>query len=56
MRVTVRGLLALPLAPTVSAVVRVCTLPEVDVAKFQMTSLGVEERQPVWVVESAAVV
>ena len=54
--VAVSGLLALPLAPTVKADVRVCTLPGVAVEKFHMTSIGVVVRQPVRVVVSAAVV
>ena len=49
-RVTASGLLACPLAPTVSGVVRVCELPLVPVEKFQVTVLGVAARQPAWVV------
>jgi hypothetical protein len=49
--VTVR----VPLAPTISGVVRVCELPVVPVAKFQSTNEVVFE-QPVWAVDSALVV
>ena len=54
--VTASGLLACPLAPTVSGVVSVCELPDVDVEKFQVTPLGVEARHPACVVVSAFVV
>jgi hypothetical protein len=54
-RVTTRGLLEAPLAPTVSVEARVCELPVVDVAKFQRTSLVVEEH-PVWAALSALLV
>lgn len=54
--VTARGLLAWPLAPTVSALVSVCELPEVAVEKFQITSLGVEARHPGWVLVRPLVV
>jgi len=54
-RVTTRGLLAAPLAPTVNGVARVCEVPLVAVEKFQITSLVVAV-QPVWVVVSALVV
>jgi hypothetical protein len=53
--VTTNGLLAAPLAPTVRAVVRVCELPLVAVAKFQVTPLVVV-LHPVWAVVSALVV
>ena len=55
-RVTARGLLACPLAPTVSGVVRVCELPLDPVAKFQVTPLGVAAAQPATGVERAFVV
>ena len=51
--VTAKGLLACPLAPTVSAVVSVCELPDVAVEKFHVTWLGVAARHPVCVVVSA---
>ena len=54
--VTVSGLLALPLAATVSGVVSVWLLPLVVVEKFHVTSLGVEARQPACVVVNAFVV
>ena len=54
--VTTSGLLAAPLAPTVNGVVKVCELPLVAVAKFQVTPLGVVEMQPVCVVDRALVV
>ena len=54
--VTVSGLSALPLAPTVSGVVSVWLLPLVAVAKFHATSLGVEAKQPACVVVNAFVV
>jgi hypothetical protein len=54
--VTAKGLLAAPLAPTVSAVVSVCELPDVADEKFHVTALGVAARHPVWVVVSALVV
>jgi hypothetical protein len=54
--VTVSGLLALPLAATVSAVVNVWLLPLVVVESFHVTSLGVEATQPVCVVVNAFVV
>jgi hypothetical protein len=54
--VTASGLLACPLAPTVTGLVKVCELPLVEVEKFQMTPLGVAARHPVWVVASALVV
>jgi hypothetical protein len=54
--VTVSGLLAFPLAATVSGVVSVCELPLVVVEKLHVTSLGVEARHPVCVVLSALVV
>jgi hypothetical protein len=54
--VTVSGLLAWPLAATVSGEVSVCELPLVLVEKFQMTPLGVLDTHPVWVVLSALVV
>ena len=54
--VTVSGLLALPLAATVSGVVSVWLLPLVVVAKFHVTSLGVEATQPACVVVNAFVV
>jgi len=55
-KVTVKGLLACPLALTVRALVRVWELPLVAVEKFQITSLGVEAMQPVWVTLRALVV
>jgi hypothetical protein len=55
-KVTVSGLLALPLAATVSGVVSVWLLPLVVVEKFQATSLGVEATQPACVVLKALVV
>jgi hypothetical protein len=54
-RVTTSGLLAAPLAPTVTAVGRVCELPLVDVAKFHVTPLVVVEH-PVCAVVRALVV
>jgi hypothetical protein len=54
--VTAKGLLACPLAPTVTGVVSACELPVVAVEKFHVTWLGVAARQPVCVVVSALVV
>jgi hypothetical protein len=54
--VTANGLFACPLAPTVSAVVSVCELPDAAVEKFQVTWLGVAARHPVCVVVRALVV
>lgn len=45
-RVTANGLFGVPLAPTVSGAVNVCELPFTDVAKFQVTVLGVLARHP----------
>jgi hypothetical protein len=45
-----------PLAATVTGVASVCAEPELDEAKFQVTPLGVVERQPVCVVANAEVV
>jgi hypothetical protein len=53
--VTVSGLLALPLGPTVRAVVSVCALPEEPVAKVHETRL-VDVEQPVWPVPRPEVV
>ena len=50
---TASGLLALPLAATVSGVVSVWLLPLVAVAKFHVTSLGVVAKQPACVVVNA---
>ena len=44
--VTASGLLGAPLAATVSGAVNVWELPLADVAKFQVTVLGVEARHP----------
>ena len=54
-KVTVNGLFALPLAPTVIADVNVCALPVVAVEKFQRTLL-VDVVQPACAVVSAEVV
>jgi hypothetical protein len=54
--VTANGLFACPLAPTVSAVVSVCELPDAAVEKFHVTWLGVAARHPVCVVVRALVV
>jgi hypothetical protein len=51
--VTAKGLLAWPLAPTVSGLVRVWELPDVAVEKFQVTALGVAARHPACVVVRA---
>jgi hypothetical protein len=53
--VTTSGLLLAPLAPTVSALVNVCDVPLVEVAKFQPTRLVVFEH-PVCAVVNALVV
>lgn len=53
--VIVKGLLALPFGPITSAVVKVCSVPDVDVAYSQLTSLVVA-LQPTMEVESADVV
>jgi len=45
-RVTTNGLFGAPLDPTVSGVVSAWEFPPADVAKFQVTSLGVLARQP----------
>ena len=55
-RVTASGLLGAPLAATVSGVVKVWELPLADVAKFQVTVLGVEARHPGNTVAKALVV
>jgi hypothetical protein len=54
-RVTTSGLLLAPLAPTVNALVKVCEVPLVLVAKLQLTRLVVAEH-PVCAVASALVV
>lgn len=54
--VTVSGLLAFPLPPTTKGVVKVWELPLVAVEYAQMTSLGVDARQPACVVVSPLVV
>jgi hypothetical protein len=54
--VTTSGLLGAPLAPTVTAVVKVWEVPLVVVANAHVTPLGVEAIQPVWVVDRALVV
>jgi hypothetical protein len=54
--VTAKGLLACPLAPTVSGVVSVWEVPDVAVEKFHVTWLGVAARHPPCVVVSALVV
>jgi hypothetical protein len=53
--VTTSGLFGAPLAPTVSGVVSAWELP-LDVAKFQVTVLGVLARHPGWGVVRALVV
>ena len=53
LNVTTSGLLALPLAATVNGEVRVWLLPLVVVEKFHVTSLGVVDKQPAWVVVNA---
>jgi hypothetical protein len=44
-----------PFAATVRGVGRVCAVPHVEVAKFQVTLIGVDERKPFWVVDNAEV-
>lgn len=51
-KVTVRGLFEFPLGPTVTGVVRVCAVPDDDVVKAQITSLGELAMHPVSVVRS----
>jgi len=46
LKVTASGLLGAPLGATVSGVVNAWELPLTDVAKFQITALGVEARHP----------
>ena len=45
-----------PLPATVTGVASVWAVPDVEVAKFHVTPLGVVEMHPVWVVASADVV
>jgi hypothetical protein len=45
-RVTTSGLFGAPLDPTVSGLVSAWELPLTDVAKFQVTALGVPARHP----------
>jgi len=51
--VTAKGLLACPLAPTMTGVVSVWEVPDVAVEKFHVTWLGVAARHPTCVVVSA---